>query len=153
MKIFDFEEQLVEGEEAEAYLDSEFSKFAEIKKVGMDLQKKGIDRAFRMDGKIITVEYKADRRATLTGNAFIETISVSTTFAEGWAKKTQADWIVYFLPQELKVYMFPVKEMRKRLNDWRKTYPTRKAQNKGYYSQGLLVPLTEIETFSKVIQL
>ena len=154
MKIFDFDEQLVEGEEAEAFLDSEFSKFAEVKKVGMDLQRKGIDRAFRMGDKIITVEYKADRRATLTGNAFIETTSVSTTWAEGWAKKTQADWVIYFLPQEMLAYLIPVKEMKKRMNGangWRNTYPMRRAQNKGYYSEGLLVPLTEIETFSKVI--
>jgi len=153
MKIFDFDEQLIEGKEAEDYLDIAFSEFAEVKEVGMDLQRKGIDRAFRLDGKIITVEYKADRRATMTGNAFIETVSVSTTFAEGWARKTQADWIVYFLPQELKAYLIPTKEMKKRLNDWRKTYPRGKAQNKGYHSEGLLVPLTEIETFSKIIHI
>jgi len=153
MKIFDFDEQLIEGEEAETFLDSMFSQFAEVKKVGMDLQRKGIDRAFRIGDKIITVEYKADRRATATGNAFIETISVSTTFAEGWAKKTQADWIIYLLPQELKVYIIPVKEMKKRMTAWRHTYPFGKAQNKGYHSEGLLVPLTEIATFSKVVNL
>jgi len=151
MKIFDFDEQLVEGQEAEAFLDDVFSEFAEVKKVGMDLQRKGIDRAFRIDGKIITVDYKADRRATLTGNAFIETVSVSTNDTAGWARKTQADWIVYFLPQEMKAYVIPVKEMKKRLNDWWNTYPVGNAQNAGYYSQGLLVPLTEIASFSKIM--
>ena len=151
MKIYDFDEHLIEGQEAEAFLDTVFSKFVEIQEVEIDLQRKGIDRIFLMNNMAVAVEYKADRKASITGNVFIEITSVSTTGAEGWARKTQADWIVYFLPQEMIAYLIPVKEMKKRLNDWWNSYPVGTAQNEGYHSQGILVPLTEIAIFSKIM--
>ena len=153
MKIFDFDEQLKEGQKHEEFLDSIFAKYVIVQKVGMELQHKGIDRVFKIGDKQIHVEYKADRRATITGNAFIETISVSKTGHEGWAYTSQADWILYFLPQEMKVYTIPRKEMQKRLSDWNNTYRVGLAKNKDYYSQGILVPLAEIATFSKVLNI
>ena len=151
MKIFDFDTQFMKGKEHEKFLDSVFSKFVEIQEVEMDLQRKGIDRIFLYKDMACAVEYKGDRRASITGNAFIETISSSRTGSAGWARKTQADWIVYFLPQEMKAYIISVKEMKARLNDWWNTYPVGTAMNEGYYSQGILVPLTEIEKCSTII--
>ena len=151
MKIFDFNEQLIEGQETERFLDSIFSKFVRIQDVEMDLQTKGVDRIFYWDDMAIAVEYKADRRATITGNAFIEIISVSHTNKAGWAKTTNADWIIYFLPQEMKAYVVRVKEMRQKLDEWLNTYPTGTAQNEEYQSIGILVPLTELEKCGKIM--
>ena len=151
MKIYDFNEQLIEGQEVEEFLDTAFSKFAIIEPVGMELQRKGIDRVFTMDERQLYIEYKADRKASMTGNAFIETTSVSTTGEAGWARKTQADWIVYFLPQEMVAYLIPAKEMKARLSKWLNTYRIGKAYNQGYFSTGVLVPIEEIASFSKKI--
>jgi len=151
MKIYDFDEQLVEGQEAEAFLDIVFSKYIYVEEVSMYYQRKGIDRMFTDGEKIIAVEYKADRKASMTGNAFIETTSVSSTGEPGWARKTQADWIVYFLPQEMVAYLIPAKEMKARLSKWLNTYRIGKAYNQGYFSTGVLVPIEEIASFSKKI--
>lgn len=154
MKIFDFDEQLKEGQEHEEFLDMVFSRHVAVEPVSMEYQRKGVDRVFtNKDGAVRFVEYKADRKATITGNAFIETVSVSSTGAEGWAKKTIADVIIYFLPQEMKAYVINAQKMKKMIPEWSKQYRTGRAQNDGYYSEGLLIPLTELEKFGIIMNI
>lgn len=139
-----FVESFERGKYYERLLDKYFSCFGEIEKVSRADQRKGIDRVFRTWDGIHTVEYKADEQAGKTGNAFIETISVDSNSAEGWAMKSQADYLIYYIPDNGQAYLLTMKSIRERLPHWIATYKKAKGVNMGYSSHGRLVPLREI---------
>ena len=147
MTVHDFGESLSRGEGGEDLLDSFFSKWYDIKPATREEQRQGIDRHFtRLDtGDHSLVEYKTDWKASETGNAFIETVSVDTADKAGWAHTSKADWLVYFLPNSKVIYIAPFGKLREALPEWLATYPVRPAINRGYNTHGVLVPLAEFE--------
>ena len=145
---YDFNEQLAEGQAYELRLDNHFRRFnIEIRPATMDEQRQGIDRFFthRTTGKVDTMEYKADSLAGRTGNAFIETISVDTTGKPGWAVASRARYLAYMVTEPETIYLIDMRALRAALPVWQAKYPTRQAQNNGYRTHGVLVPLHELE--------
>lgn len=98
---YDFQEQLAIGKHAETFLDAFFSRWYEILPVTLAEEKReGIDRIFKRAGRTFKVEYKADSKASVTGNLFIEfevrRISNDSLVQLGWAAKSQADYVIYW---------------------------------------------------------
>lgn len=151
MKTHKFDEKLKEGQAFEKMLDEFFSKWYRIEPVtDMKLQKAGIDRIFidEESGRRLKVEYKADSMAGKTGNVFIETISNSSSFEEGWAMKCQADVIIYFIPPTSEIIAIEPATILLSLPDWVR-YKKAWAQNATYRSYGRLVPIAEFKKRAK----
>ncbi len=151
--IYDFKKQLQLGEKAEIVLDGYFSESFFISPVSMELQRQGIDRIYEKNHHEFRVEYKMDTIAHRTGNAFIETVSVDSHQKKGWAYTTKADFIFYYLSCVATVYVLKVEDLQKNLSTWVSTYKNTTADNGRYRTHGVLVPLSEIEKISKIIQL
>lgn len=147
MKSYDMRQQLKQGEAAERYLDSLFDDEFAIRPATRQQQRQGIDRIFtrRRDGKEYRIEYKADKTAAKTGNAFVETVSVDTYNKPGWARTCQSDYIFYYIVGVGPVYILRPADIQKRLQRWANQYQERRIQNNGYQTVGILVPLDEFE--------
>ena len=154
MGTFDFREQLGIGEKYEKQLDAYFSHWAAICHATRRQQRAGIDRVFvAPGGNEVRVEYKTDLRASQTGNAFIETVSVSnaSTRKPGWAYTSQADVIIYYIPGDLLAYVLRPSAIRNQLERWSQKYREVAVQNHGYATRGLLVPLAELEEIAEEV--
>ena len=102
--------------------------------------------------EVLYVEYKSDRTAERTGNAFVETVSVDTANKPGWAHSSQADWLMYLVPGQCEaLYIIRMADLRQRLATWQATYQQRRIPNDGYHTVGLLVPLHEFETIAYAV--
>lgn len=147
MTVFNFQRQLAEGERGEKFLDNFFAPVFDIRAASREQQRQGIDRIFteRKSRRSLTVEYKTDARAGTTGNAFVETESVSAGHKPGWALSSRADYLVYYIPEPATVYIIRMATLRRRLPHWKGRYPERRVSNIGYETTGVLVPLAEFE--------
>lgn len=144
-----FDTSFKRGELVEGALDEHFSESFFIRKATAAEQRTGIDRVFTDEEDIsFAVEYKADWRATETGNVFVETISVDTQRVDGWAYTSQADWLVYAFPQERRYVLLRFAELRAKLPEWLRTFPRGKARNATYHTHGVLVPVVVFETLA-----
>ncbi len=140
--MHDFNDQLARGSSGESVLDAFFrARGHYIQPATRGQQQHGIDRVFLKDGKVAYVEYKTDYRAHQTRHMFIETVSIDTDDKEGWAYTSEADYIVFYVPVLKKIYVMPLEILHRVLPEWIKRYPTRSAQNAGYATHGILVPL------------
>lgn len=150
MKTYDFATQLRRGQGGEAALDAWFGRRFDIRPATRAEQRRGIDRWFtdRASGERLSIEYKTDWTASRTGNCFVETVSVDTADKAGWAVSSQAQWLVYFLPDDGLAYVIPLVSLRAELPRWRREYPVRRIPNDGYHTVGLLVPQDEFERLS-----
>lgn len=151
---YQFAQQLAQGEAFEKQLDAFFREQGfQVSVVSRTMQRQGIDRVFlhRTNGDLFTVEYKADALAGKTGNAFIETVSVDTAHKQGWIHTSQASVLVYLVTDPETIYWLPFGRLRLNLPRWERRYPVRKAQNDGYQTHGLLVPLHELEQLAEVV--
>lgn len=146
--MYNFKEQLGIGEEHEKELDNFFGQLFNIRSVSLEQQTKDfIDRKFSYR-KDISVEYKADLKAHETGNAFIETISSDKDFSEGWAIKSKAEWLIYYIPNNKTAYLVEMSKLREKLPFFC-TYKKAMGKNQTYSSHGRLVPLAELEKISR----
>jgi hypothetical protein len=144
MRPYDFTVQHKRAAVHEPTLDAYFTNQGfNVVVVDQTMQRLGIDRV--LQAKPTLIEYKNDFTASDTGNAFIETMSVSTTNRPGWVYTAQSDWLVYSLPHSGYAYLVRFADVRAQLPRWIHGYQTRNIQNKGYTSSGLLVPLHELE--------
>ncbi|SRR5258708_7816749 len=108
-------------------------------------QRRGIDRVIEKPNELMTVEYKVDYRAAKTGNAYIETVSISKPFKFGWVHTCKADWILYtVIGDKSTVLWLRPEALLKNLPEWEKSYKTVRCQNRDYYGEGVLVSLSEI---------
>lgn len=150
--VYDFDEQLKKGKEAEKFLDGLFSKLGfYIEKISVEEEKKfGFDRIFTSIQRStrFSVEYKTDFQSEKTGNAFIEIDSVSVN--DGWALRTLAQVLIYYVPYK-EIYIVSPTIMKKHLHEWYLKYPTVYSQNKTYASKGILVPLAELQLCGKIL--
>ena len=150
---YDFKQQLAQGQQHEHQLDEVFRKWFRIMPATRDQQRQGIDRIFYhvKDAKTYTVEYKADSLAGKTGNAFVETVSVDTANKPGWAVSSQATMLVYLVVDPETIYCIWMAKLRSKLQARMATYQERTAQNAGYKTHGLLVPLHEFEKIAHLV--
>ena len=142
-----FAESLAAGKKDELLLDQEMAAYVRtIEPASNAEDRAGIDRWMTgMDGTRFSVQYKTDHQAFRTGNAFVETISVDTTGAPGWAVKCDADYLIYWLPEADLAYVLRPREIAAQLPRWRQLYREASAPNDGYLTIGLLVLLSEFE--------
>jgi hypothetical protein len=147
MTTYDFQTQLTKGKEFEQLLDLRFSTAFQISPATPDEQRHGIDRHYvdRRTKHSFTVEYKADNTAKVSGNAFVETVSVDTAHKLGWAYTSQAQYLFYLVLGDEILYIFTFAKLRRMLARWIVSYPQRTIRNKGYNTVGVLVPLVEFE--------
>jgi len=142
--VYDFERQFNLGADGENIIREVFGdRFVIRRSVALE-QHEGIDFWFSYGGFDIAVEVKTDFAAATTRNAFIETTSVDKDGKPGWAFTSRADFLLYCVPQNRMVYVMPMREIRRLLPQWRKKYELRRVQNDGYYTEGLLVPLDQL---------
>lgn len=150
---YSFAEQLKAGEVGEAALDTFFSRWFEVTPVSREEQREGIDRRFRElgpRGRVLTVEYKTDKTAARTNNAFVETVSVRPHGGRGemklgWAIRSRAEVLIYCIPEPQTIYVIQMARLRGQLERWQAVFPQRAIPNVGYETVGVLVPLGEFE--------
>ena len=155
---YDFNEQLNMGHKYEVILDEAISGsfgVQKVERVGMEEERRGIDRYFSMsDGRRLAIQYKADKTAGRTGNAFIETISVDNDKKEeaaGWAFTCEADYIFYFIIDEREIYVVRPQRIRRKLPFWLRRFEQRAIPNGDYKTIGVLVPLQELKAISETV--
>ncbi len=151
--FYEFETQLRQGESGELFLDDYFCRWYQILPASPEQQREGIDRIFiRRDNDVeYAIEYKCDKTAARTGNAFIETISVDSQNKLGWAHYCQADFIIYFVDGCGPAYVISPERLRAQLASWTDCFQRRSIPNKGYNTVGLLTPLGELERLARVV--
>jgi multisubunit Na+/H+ antiporter MnhG subunit len=76
---------------------------------------------------------------------------VDTAGKQGWAYTSQAAVLVYLITNPETIYWISMHRLRKQLPRWETAYKTRRAQNEGYQTHGLLVPLDELERIAEAI--
>ena len=150
---YTFDAQKARGDFGELFLDQWFATDYDVKPATHHEQRRGVDRTFihRRTGQRFRVEYKTDYKAAETGNAFVETVSVDTAGKTGWAYSSEADYLIYYIPSDGLIYVLALEALRHELPRWVREYPLRAAQNKGYATHGLLVPLDEFERRAEVV--
>ena len=152
---YQFARQLAQGQAYEQLLDERFADKYIIQLATPQQQRQGIDRVFRPRAaphEVLYIEYKADRTASRTGNAFVETVSVDTADKPGWAVSSQADWLFYLVAgDEEALYIIRMADLRARLPAWRRRYAERRIPNDGYHTVGLLVPLHKFEKIAYAV--
>ncbi len=144
---YSFPTQLSRGIQGEQVLDAHFRARWDIISASPDEQRRGIDRWFvsrASSPKRVAVEYKADRTAGRTQNAFIETVSVDTAGKRGWVYTSAAHILMYYVLGTGQTYVIPLAALRRALPRWTAQYPQRRVPNEGYHTHGLLVPLAEL---------
>lgn len=153
--IYNFDDQLEKGERIELALDEHFQSLgARVLRAKPEHQRVGVDRWFKLPFHIkaepIPVEYKADWKATETGNVFLEFISVmrgDIIESLGWVTTSRAEWLFYCLPESGYVLHVEFSRLRKEFCKWEKQFPKKKVKNQGYVSWGVPVPL---EVFGEI---
>ena len=150
---YDFDTQFAQGETGEDYLDRRFAPWYTIRPATRTEQRQGIDRWYTRisNGETFPVEYKTDRTAGRTGNAFVETISVDTANKLGWAYTSKARYLIYRIPEPEVIYIIPMAELRYRVDAWKARYPERTIPNNTYNTVGTLVPLDEFERIAVAV--
>jgi hypothetical protein len=142
--MYEFDEQLADGENHEKTLDSFYSQSYKVTKVSMEEQKRGLDRVFTSsDGFRFSVEYKADTTADTSNKAFVETVSVNTSNKPGWAYSSCSQILIYYIPPRNIAYRFETMKIKRLVNKWKEIYETKEAPNNGYTTLGVVVPLGE----------
>lgn len=155
MTTYNFRDQLAIGEAYERRLDEHFQQaltISRIERASRAQQAAGIDRIWHTpSGTTYTVEYKADDKAGRTGNAFVETVSVDTANKPGWAVASTAQLLAYMVTQPETIYLIEMTALRAQLPRWKRQYRTTYAQNDGYRTHGILVPLDEFERIARKV--
>jgi len=155
LKQYDFQEQKGVGDAGESILDTFFMSLGyEVEEVDLKSQRRGIDRIVtKPDGETMKVEYKTDALTAQTGNVFIETISSTKSGALGWALKTNADYVIYFVPDWEKALIINPKILREMIPQWIFQYHQKPVKNAGYFSFGIPVPWNVIKQYCKEIEI
>jgi hypothetical protein len=62
----------------------------------------------------------------------------------GWALTARADILVYYVPPSRMIYVVQFKALQWELPRWIRDFPPRHAQNSGYVTHGIIIPLSEL---------
>ena len=155
MKKYDFQEQKGVGDTGERILDTFFMYLGyEVEEVDLKSQRRGIDRKVTTpNGDTMRLEYKTDALTAKTGNVFVETISSTKSGALGWALKTQADYVIYFVPDWRKALVISPQILRDKIPEWIFEYRQKPVKNAGYFSYGIPIPWNVMKQFCKEIEI
>lgn len=147
---YNFRTQNKIGKEGEKFLDKFFAPRYEIAFATPEEQAKEIDRWFtnRKNNHRFSVEYKTDARAGKSGKAFVELEGDHEHQRQGWAKMSEAEYLIFYIPRPQTIYIVRFGDLRKRLPKWEANYPRIPIPNEaggGYTTIGIAVPLHEFE--------
>jgi len=156
---YSFEKQYRIGKTAEYILDRLLvSKGYSIEMVGRSEERNGIDRVLTSaDNRTINAEYKTDRWAYHTGNAYMETVAYDNgiTSKKGWVFTSKADVVLYWVhPGERNatswVYVLDPKKLR--TADWFSggKYEEKTVKNTGFFGKGILVPMAIVRKLAGI---
>lgn len=112
-------------------------------------QRSGIDRlVYLSSGRDIRIDEK--KRREVYNDILLEYLSNDTTGALGWMEKPlQIDYIAYAFMPLRKVYLFPWDMLRRAWLHfkpyWMEQYPRKWAQNQGYKTWSLAVPIEVLQ--------
>lgn len=160
LTVHQFSGSLQRGELGEVQLNAFFGKYWRVYPATREQQKQGIDCSFydaNTGAFSFTVEYKFDRWAGKTGNAFIELGSFGAIAKIGWSYTCGADYLFYCVADDLLVYAIRPTTLRRAIPAWLQQYgrhPKSIANNKGgvfYNTIGILIPLRELEAIAEQI--
>jgi hypothetical protein len=145
-ELKEFAKDLRVGQEYEERFLVYLKQFFEVRKATIEQQLQGIDFVVRKPEGDSAVELKADRRTADTGNIFVETMSRYEHGVMGWAWTTRSDILIYWaLPSTL--YIAKPSDIRDALtakdDGWIYRFPKKLVCNKGYHSEGIVVPTDE----------
>jgi hypothetical protein len=101
------------------------------------------DRHFSKADMTFLIEYKSGLQTAATGNLFLETVSVDRVNKPGWVYTCQADFIFYAALLNQKILIFRPHTLRRQIDMLKSRYrevSTKKQQNDGYNTLGVLVP-------------
>ena len=156
LKIFNFQERLEFSKKPEnelfwqtvyrkAFPDMLFAKACVGDGQG---QRLGIDRIVQLSsGKTLHIEEKTIEKDHQS--FFLEYISNSAIKSEGWIKKELLiDYFAYAFIPSGRCYLFPWQLLKRtwnyHKNNWMNKYPKASAQNNGYSTQGLIIPISDL---------
>lgn len=116
------------------------------------------DRLFHKTGLDLWIEYKSGIQTSVTGNIFLETISVDSQNKPGWVYTCNADYIFYAALLNYRILIFKPDFLRSEIETLKTKFPTRctkNHQNEGYNTHGVIVPLdyAEVRLAEMVIRL
>ena len=151
---YSFDAQLKQGQKGEQKVIEYFAADYEILPATDEQQRRGIDYIILSQTEKMSIEIKTDSRASQTGNAFIETVSVQVGDVckkRGWVYTCQADVLLYYVPGDELIYFLKPEQLSARLPAWIMRYRKVNIPNSGYSTHGLLVPLSELEAASEYI--
>lgn len=119
---------------------------------GSGLDKSGVDRIFKQDGREWKIQYKVDLLAQKTGNGCIELISRDDIGAIGWGFTTQADYYIYYVADIGPAYLIDCKIIKQTITTWgKRKYPVKPTFNQKYNTWNMLVPLDEFEKIATAV--
>lgn len=145
-------DQFTRGKLVEKLLDLYLNQWFDITKT-TDYQERVAclgDRKFKLGDGCRYVEYKSGIQTSITGNLFLETVSVDAAEKPGWVITCQADWLIYALVFEYELLFFKPDRLRGFLPALKQRYqekPTANKQNPNYKTWGLIVPYRNISPF------
>lgn len=112
-------------------------------------QRMGIDATVATpNGYRHSVEFKTDFQASKTGNFFVETVSVDTEGALGWAYTSTAQLLGLYIPGQERILLIQMWDIKRLLPTWTRRFRLASCANDTYRSHGLLVPLKELEAIT-----
>lgn len=153
VSVHDFRERLAwsEAAGAEAFWDAVYRKaFPNLVNHMQTLgntagQRLGIDRVLHLaNGKTLYVDEK--KRSREYGDILLEYLSNDATGAPGWIEKDLSiDYLAYAFMQSKRCYLFPWPMLRRAWfrygHEWRRDYEPVCAQNAGYRTWSVPVPI------------
>jgi len=143
--------QWIEGMAVEKFLDKFFAARGwEIFRT-TPRQERGLclgDRLFVKGKWHYFVEYKSGMQTAVTGNIFLETISVDAAGRPGWVYTCTADWLMYACLGNGKILVLEPERLRSCIERLKEKFHVAHtgSQNKGYQTHGVVVPLAFAET-------
>lgn len=145
---YSFEEMRQQEREDAIRLDEIMAAWFEVQPATESQDKGGVDRWFvhRKSGHRISVQYKCDRKAESSGNAFIELVSVNgRPPTPGWAWNPKAELLLYFLPLSRQVYFVSPTKLYEYTMFWCTKNGQKLTPNEGYETIGVTIPLKTLE--------
>lgn len=150
-----FYRSLEANKEDEAYLDKQMQAlgYSNLKEVDLKTQKLGIDRIATINNLRFTLEYKTDYLGHKTNNFFFETMQTKGERKyQGWARYSQADYIVYYFKHLKKIFIFPTETIKNNLKHWKDTYIylSAKPNDDNFQAHGLVIPINAIDYLATI---
>lgn len=117
-------------------------------------QRQGLDFIVTDGSHTWSVELKSCSRGDVTGNIFLEILSVNGDGDRqerlGWLHTCEADWLYYFLVYSRKMMVFRMDALRDLMPVW-SAYPTKRVQNKRYHGEGWIVPVHVVAQHAEMV--